>query len=208
MDKLAESFLNDELCIGSTVEYILRRNDYQNNEEIKNKYVEIVKRELDEVFQNITKTEPTNMFNLIDNFMDYLECYAKEIRGLHYLKARIDNCCKMCKVTPEDLYRVRVSDFCDWSGGYVKFPNGWKASMRGRDGLTKISYEENKHKCLRFYLSNNTMTDNYPNDYFRSTDSKFWQISKLEWVDFDDCSFNQLEPVFEWLNANEPSCFD
>jgi hypothetical protein len=132
----------------------------------------------------------------------------QDIRGIYYLKARIANIAKSSKVTPEDLYRVRISDFCDWSGGHVQFPNGWKASMRGRDSLSKTGYEENKYCCLRFYLSSNTITDNYPRDYFRCKDSKFWQVSGLEWVDFDDCSFNQLESVFEWLNANEPICLE
>lgn len=207
MDKLAESFLSDELYIGYTLQKILAHNDYQKNAEIKEQYVKSVKRDLDEVFQNITMTDPSNMFNIIDTLLDYLD-YSQEIRGLHYLKARIENITKLSKVTPEDLYRVRVSDFCDWSGGHVKFPNGWKASMRGRDSLNKTSYEDNKHRCLRFYLSSNSMSDNYPGEYFRDKDSKFWQVSGLDWVDFDDCTFSDLEPVFDWLNVNNPTCLE
>ena len=215
MDKLASEILSDTDFNDAIVAYEVEKE--RINEASKNcrrydsvvpyaKRIDDVKRNLDAVFQNMSQNNPTDIINIIDNLFDHLP--SQDIRGIHYLKARIDNITKSSKVTPEDLYRVRVSDFCDWSGGHVQFPNGWKASMHGRDSLSKTGYEKNKYCCLRFYLSNNTMSDNYPRDYFRWKDSKFWQVSGLEWVDFDDCTFNQLEPVFDWLNSNDPVCLE
>jgi hypothetical protein len=215
MDNLAKEILSDIDFNDTIVAYELEKERfYEASKNCRHydpvvphaKRIDDVKRNLDAVFQNMSENNPTDIINIIDNLFDHLG--SQDIRGIYYLKARIANIAKSSKVTPEDLYRVRISDFCDWSGGHVQFPNGWKASMRGRDSLSKTGYEENKYCCLRFYLSSNTMTDNYPRDYFRCKDSKFWQVSGLEWVDFDDCTFNELESVFEWLNANEPICLE
>lgn len=215
MDKLAEEILSDYdfndgiLAYEADKERMYEAMKNCRGYEPKVPYVKLidnVKRNFETVFRNMSENNPIDIVNIIDNLLDNLE--TRDIRGMHYLKTRIANTAKSSKVTPEDLYRIRISDFCEWSGGSVTFPNGWKASMRGRDSLSKNGYEEAKHGLLRFYLSSNTMTDNYPSEYFNTPDGKFWKISRLEWVDFDDCTFNQLEPVFEWLNANDPKCLE
>lgn len=216
MDKLAKEILSDTDFNDAIVAYeVKKEKSYEANKNCRlnvpvvphDKYINNVTRNFDAIFRNMSKNNPTDIIDIIDNLCDYLE--SQDIRGMYYLKTRIANIAKSSKVTPEDLYRIRTSDFCDWSGGHVQFPNGWTAKMRGCDSLTKTGYEENKYCCLRFYLSSNTMIDNYYLcDYFRCKDSKFWQVSGLEWVNFDDCTFNQLEPVFEWLNANEPICLE
>ena len=215
MDKLAEAILSDYDFNDAILAYEAEKE--RMYEAMKNcrrhepkvpyaKRIDNVKRNCETVFRNMAENNPIDIVNIIDNLLDNLE--TRDIRGLHYLKTRIANTAKSSKVTPEDLYRIQISNFCEWSGGSVTFPNGWKANMRGRDSLSKNGYEEAKYGFLRFYLSSNTMTDNYPCEYFNTPDSKFWKISNLEWVDFDDCTFNQLEPVFEWLNANDPKCLE
>jgi len=219
MDKLASAVLCDSDFTDSILAYEAENERFYDASKNCRSYepkvtneetIKHLKHNFETVFRDMAETNLKDIVNIIDNLLDYLPSEKVDTGAIHYLKDRITNIAKSSKVTPEDLYRVRISNFCEWSGGSVTFPNGWKASMRGRDNLSGNGYEEDKFCCLRFYLTTTSMsmTDKFPRDYFHTPDGKFWKISKLEWVDFDDCSFNELEPVFDWLNANDPKCLE
>jgi hypothetical protein len=99
----------------------------------------------------------------------------------------------------------------------VKFihPNGWFMVARMRHAIMRIEpeilrFDEGENHNMRFRFGNSKTDKYYTFGEYKLTGEgqKFWEISKLEFIDFDDCNFTQLENVFDWFNSNTPDIIE
>jgi hypothetical protein len=169
-------------------------------------------KDLNAMFDNIAYDSPQKLIDLMHNILDKLECSnakEKKLKGIYNLKQRLDRFQPEQIITVEDFYQNCMQTECNRDTPF-EHPNGWIMWVKPRDmmyygkqvpysatdDIVDANMEYGNTKNIRFYIEHTS--GEYPPDYFREN-GQFWITSGLEYVDFDDCMFNQLEKVFEWL---------
>lgn len=209
MDAITDGLLNDD-GIQATLYGV---SDWGQSKRTKKDLI----KDLNAMFDNIAYDRPQKLIDLMHNILDkleYTDAKEKKLKGIYNLKQRLDRFQPEPIITVEDFYQHCMQTECDRKNPF-KHPNGWimwakprdimhygehvpYAALDDLDNVGDANMEYGNTKNIRFYIEHNTIE--YPNDYFKY-EGQFWITSGLEYVDFDDCMFNQLEKVFEWLNT-------
>ena len=212
MYKFAENLITDIMIDGTF--YMTTQKDTDKEKLI---YSKRLVRNLNELFSYWANSKPNEIINLMDDILEHLENTSIEntsiedknkIQGIYNLQQRLKRLQPQPKITILNFYKHCLETHCD--GTPFQHPNGWRLCAKPRDVIhyleKPIYEEEGKGYCMRFYLGNDFREYSY--DYFHKSDAKFWSVSGLEQVDFDDCCFLELEKIIEWLGEHKPECLE
>lgn len=182
--------------------------------------IKILLEDLNIIFDNIANNNPQDIINLMQVILDNIKYVPSEkkinLKGIYNLQQSLTRMQPLPNITVADFYQHCIQTECDPAIPF-KHPNGWLIYAKPRDMMNysnpspyseeyvsnagKKPIEYGRSKCVRFYLTSETKE--YSSEYFRHPTSEFWITTGLEYVDFDDCAFGQLESVFEWLHDNK-----
>ena len=212
MDAIADGLLNND-DIKATLYGV---SDWDQSKGTKKDLT----KDLNGMFHDIAIEKPQKLIDLTHNILDKLEynnAKEKKLKGIYNLKQRLDRLQPEPIITVADFYQHCIQTEFNRNIPF-RHPNGWIMWAKPRDIMyyeNNIPYSEEdvsnteqkvveygKYKCIRFYLT--SVSKEYIPEYFRGKNGEFWITTGLEYVDFDDCMFSQLEDVFEWLDDNKP----
>lgn len=207
MYKFAETLVTDIMIDG--IFYMTTQKDTDKEKII---YSKSLVHNLNKLFSYWANSKPNEIINLMDDILEHLENTSIEnrnkIQGIYNLQQRLKRLQPQPKITILNFYKHCLETHCD--GTPFQHPNGWRLRAKPLDNIhylgKPIYEEEGKRYCMRFYLGNDVKEYSY--DYFINSNSKFWSVSGLAQVDFDDCYFLELEKIIEWLGEHKPECLE